>query len=90
MQLLGLPCASVKSPKNVRLPLPLILQLLIAMTLLLSQMMSMILQLMMSKFPHINPPPPCLPPYSSSSSATSLSGFPETQDRETTEELNFK
>ena len=58
MQLLGLPCASVKSPKNVRLPLPLILQLLIAMTLLLSQMMSMILQLMMSKFPHINPPPP--------------------------------
>jgi hypothetical protein len=27
MQLLGLPCASEKSPKNARVPLPLLLQL---------------------------------------------------------------
>ena len=45
MQLLGLPCASEKSPKNARLLLPLLLQLMIAMALLVLQAISTILQL---------------------------------------------
>ena len=69
MQLLGLPGASEKSPKNARVPLPLLLQLLIAMALLVLQAMSMILQLsLISKFPPIPPittPPesPCYYPF---------------------------
>jgi hypothetical protein len=44
MQLLGLRCASEKSPKNARVSPPLLLQLLIAMALLVLQAMSTILQ----------------------------------------------
>ena len=62
MQLLGLPCASEKSTKNARVPLPLLLQLLIAMALLVLQAMSTILQLMLSKFPYIPPNTPLSPP----------------------------
>ena len=50
MQLLGLRCALVKSPINARVPLPLLLQLLIAMALLLLQAISTILQLMILGF----------------------------------------
>jgi hypothetical protein len=71
VQLLGLRCASVKSPKNARVPLPLLLQLLIAMALLVLQAISTIH--MISKFPSTplhtlpSPPSPPLPPHPSPS-----------------------
>jgi hypothetical protein len=69
MQLLGLRCASEKSPKNARVP-PLLLQPVIAMASVFLQAISTILQLMISKFPSISLSPPPLTPLSLSSAFT--------------------